>query len=142
MEVGGWIGAVVAAIGGPPMIVKSFQWWSERADRRRESRAAGNREWEAKLKAREDALDEKIASSLAKCERDCAAMRTTMAKMQLALVLITPEVERYAPQSPLLRHAKLLLAELRSVLPLPIDLPPDMQAQLDELDGETAGSPA
>lgn len=136
-EVTGWVAGLAALLGGPAAIAKAVNWLSERSDRRRESRANGNREWEAKLAAREAELDSRMADSLRKCEAHCAAVTARADKMFYVIGFMLPEVQRLAPESALLRRALPLLAE---ILPIPLDpiLPADMAAQLVDLDEKTA----
>lgn len=136
-EMGGWIAAILAVIGGPAAVAKAVRWMSEHSSARRESRAAGNREWEAKLAAREAEQDQRMADSLRKCEEHCAAVTLRADKMFYVIGLMLPEVQRLAPESPLLRRAIPLLAE---ILPIPIDpeLPADMKATLARIDAATA----
>ncbi|WP_347270977.1 hypothetical protein [Rhizorhabdus histidinilytica] len=128
VSTGGAIGLVaglLALIGGPAAFGKAGAWLADRADRRRQSRADGNREWEAKLKAWEAELDERAAASLRQCEEQCAELRAVVEKMRFAMVLILPEVERFAPSSPLLQKASSLLAEILPVAIKPAPAPPE-----------------
>ncbi|MCZ4340565.1 hypothetical protein O4H52_03030 [Sphingomonadaceae bacterium G21617-S1] len=146
-EVGGWIaivGAIVAIFGGPRAVAKAVEWLDGRAERKRVSRETKLQSWqnenaakEATLAAREAQLDQKVADNLAKCEEHCAKVTARADTLFYVFVLILPEVERFAPESPLLRKAKSLLA---NVLPIPIDptLPPDMKAQLAAIDEKTS----
>ncbi|ABQ68531.1 hypothetical protein Swit_2172 [Rhizorhabdus wittichii RW1] len=138
VSTGGVIGIVagfLALIGGPTAIGKVGTWLADRADRRRQSRADGNREWEAKLKAREEAVEQQIADSLRECKDHCAAVTARADKLFYVVMLILPEVQRHAPTSAQLRQAKALLAD---ILPIPFDpeLPADMRAQLAAIDAQ------
>jgi len=53
--------------------------------------------------------------------------------MRVVILLIVPEIERAAPASPTLKRARLLLAELAEIIPLPLEPDPQMQASLDLL---------
>ena len=144
-EVGGWIAgiaAVLALFGGPKAVAKAVEWIDARAERKRLSREEKIDAWQAEvnekeraLSAREAELDNKIADSLARCEAHCAQVTARADKMFYVIVLIFPEVRRLAPESPLLLHASTVLAD---ILPLPLDLPADMQAQLDLIDEKTS----
>jgi hypothetical protein len=130
-EVGGMVGVVIAALGGPALIKWLVTYFTERRDKLRDTRAAGNREWEAKLKEREDALDERIAEGLKSCEAHCAQLAATVDRLKLAVLLLAPEIARLSPTSPALRQVTELLAD---VIPVKFDIPADMQAMLDKLD--------
>ncbi len=137
VSTGGLIGIVaglLAMVGGPAAVGKVAAWLADRGDRRRQSRADGNREWEAKLKAWEAELDERSAASLRQCEQHCAELRVVVEKMRFAMVLILPEVERFAPESALLQKASSLLAEILPVAIKPLPAP----AQHDHADQKSA----
>lgn len=141
----GWLaiaGGIVALIGGPKALGAAVKWLTDRAEKRRQSRADGNREWETKLKAWEAKLDEEREATLAECRRHCAEATRHVDKMRVVILLIVPEIERHAPTSPTLKRAKLLLAELAEVLLLPLEMPHDtpldMAAQLTVIDEKTA----
>lgn len=144
-EVGGWIAIAAGALalfGGPKAFAKAVAWLDARAERRRLSREQKIDAWQGEvaakeraLAAREAELDGKIAANLAKCEAHCAQVTARADKLFYVVVLIFPEVRRLAPESALLQRASGLLAD---ILPVPLDLPEDMQAQLDLLDRKTS----
>lgn len=138
-ELGGMLAGALAILGAIGAALKWFMpWLAERADRRVASRAAGNREWEEKLRQREAEIDHRIAESLRSCEHHCERMRADVEKLRVAILLMLPELQRAAPYSPVLKRVGLLL---RDAFPIPLDLPDDIAKPLGELGG-SPGEPA
>jgi hypothetical protein len=152
----GWIGGVLALLGGPPAIAKAVSWWTDRAERRRLSRADGNREWEAKLKSWDADLDQRerdlaaqLREGLAECERHCAETRAEMARVvrdneelrednrtfALIIGLSVPGLARSAPSSPELSVIDTLMRTRFGIdMEAPARSPADLAALLAKLD--------
>jgi hypothetical protein len=139
----GWWGiaaALLALIGGPAAIGKAVKWWAERSEKRRASRAEGNREWEAKLiawdhelKERERAITSQLQEGLAECKRECEAVREESDKVRednrvviLALGVALPKLAQAAP-------ATAELGVIRSLLLTRFRLDPNTPAEVTAL---------
>lgn len=131
-ELGGMIAGALALLGTAGAGLKWLAGW---VGAREDARAARNARWEADLDQRERAMDDKLSASLARCEEHCAAVEAKFEKVRIVLMLVLPELQRVAPYSPALKHARELL---RDTFPIPIDLPGDMAGMIDEIDRATA----
>lgn len=148
----GWlgiIGAIIALTGGPKAIGAAATWLADRAERRRISRAAGNAEWEGKLKSwdvelagRERDLAQKLSEGLAECERHCEAARREMEAMRddhrivvLVVKVALPKLVAVAADSPEMQVIRTLLATRYPVDP---ETPDDLTELVKLLDQTTA----
>jgi hypothetical protein len=127
-ELGGMIAGALALLGAAGAGLKWLAGWMSG---REETRAARNARWEADLDQREREMENKLSASLARCEEHCAAIEAKFEKMRIAILLVLPELQRVAPYSPALKHARDLL---RDTFPIPIDLPGDMAGMMDEVE--------
>lgn len=148
----GWLaiaGGIVALIGGPKALGAAVKWLADRAEKRRQSRADGNREWEKKLIAwdgdlagRERDLAAQLRDGLEECERHCIETRAEMERMRddhrivvLVVKVALPKLATVAADSPEMQMIRMLLATRYPVDP---NTPDEWTELLRLLDQKTA----
>ncbi len=151
------IWSAIGTVATPAAVVAALKWllpwWADQAERRRQGRAEGNREWEAKLKDRAADLDrrehefkQRLQEGLAECERHCSAIKDQFETLRddhkvvvLVVRIALPKLQADAPDSPEMRMIRTLLA---TRFPPDPNIPDDMIALLGLLDEKTAAPAA